>query len=101
MSELGIEGTREQEAEPKKVEKTTPTAPVAESVLAVPPSRWKRKVLALIIFILIGGVAYATFFPEQFSALAAILKPTLEHVSKLFSALPLDELLNKVRSLIP
>ena len=69
MSELNIEGTKEQIAAHPEVEATPSAEPETEKVM--PPNRWWLKVLLTVLFALICGLLYVLFFTDLFPELLA------------------------------
>lgn len=80
MSELNIEGTKQQVIEPPKTETIQPITP--EVVIVVPTSNWRRNLVLILIVVLISGVAYMLLFTNLFSG----WRSTLETVSDKFFA---------------
>ena len=67
MSELNIEGTKEQIAAHPEVE----AAPTTEPVIVMTPTRWWLKVSLTVLFALICSLLYVLFFTDLFPELLA------------------------------
>ena len=100
MSDLSLEGRKEQVVTaPVEVEKIIAAA--SQPAVEKAPTRWKRMALLITLLALFGGATSAALFTDLFSTLEPILRSTLELIQEQLSALPLQEWLDKVRSLIP
>lgn len=111
MSDLSIEGTKEQKVAPAEIEAIIPVA--SEPVVIETPSHSRRTVLLFILLAEIVCVAYFSLFTNVLESLFTVIGPFIQNIeqqlsellspliSPLFSALPLDEWVDKLRSLIP
>lgn len=94
MSELNIEGTKEQLIEPPKAEVIPAAEP--EVVIVTPPSQWRRNLVLILLVVLISAVTYLLFFTNLFPE----WRSTMETVSEKFFAPLFEKLFEIIQRLL-
>lgn len=100
MTDLSLEGTKEQKVVPPEVAPVEPSIPT-KVIIAPPSTHWRRTVLLLILLAEVIGVAYLSLFTDLLTVLIPVLESTLGQLSELLSTQSLDKLIDKIVSLLP